>query len=180
MIDPHQILNSPAVKVVAPLFAISLILVVSRRRTPDYRAVLALYTPSLPRFLGWLTLYALWMLGTNALFHWRGPWDFTVWRNDSLLHDAARVLAVGILGPIAEELIFRGVLFTRLQQTRLGFPGALILTSVVWACIHFDYTWQEITLIAACGIFLGLARQTTRSIWTPIAMHILWNLYAVW
>lgn len=180
MIDTHSLLNSPATKVAAPLFAIGLIFTVVRRRTTDPRAMLGLYAPPLPLCFGWLALYALWMLGTNAILYWRGPWDFTVWHNDSLLHDAVRVLAVGILGPIAEELIFRGILFTKLQQTRLGLIGTILITSIGWACLHFDYTWQVITMLAVCGILLGLARHTTRSLWTPIAMHILWNLYAVW
>jgi membrane protease YdiL (CAAX protease family) len=180
VIDTHHLLNTPAAKIAASLFAIALIVIVVRRRTGDPRAAFAMYAPPPLIFAGWIILYAAWMLGTNAIMHWRGPWDFTVWQNDSLIHDAARILAVGILGPIAEELIFRGVLFTKLLQTKLGLVGTVLLTSVGWACLHFDYSWQVIAMFVICGILLGLARHTSRSLWTPIAMHILWNLYAVW
>jgi len=37
-----------------------------------------------------------------------------------------------------------------------------------------------IGVILADGLLLGLARLASRSVWPPIAMHIFYNLYAVW
>jgi CAAX amino terminal protease family. len=36
------------------------------------------------------------------------------------------------------------------------------------------------TLIFVDGLLLGAARYRTKSVYVPIAMHLLWNLYAIW
>lgn len=136
--------------------------------------------PHVGALLGWVAIYAAWMLGTNAIWDWRGPWDFAPWRAAPLAVDAGRVLAVGILGPIGEELIFRGILFARIAATRAGVPGAIIITSLVWTLLHIQYGAPVLLLIVVDGLLLALARVTTKSVWVPVAMHIVWNLYAIW
>jgi membrane protease YdiL (CAAX protease family) len=128
----------------------------------------------------WLLLYAAVILGSNYLMNWRGPWDFTEWRQALWLVDILRVLAVGILGPTAEEIIFRGFFFTRLARTRLGVAGAIALTAIGWGASHYTYTPGVIALLMFAGMLLGLARLKTKSVITPILMHMMWNLYAVW
>ena len=126
----------------------------ARRRTADWGSSLALRKPSWTRFTFWITVYLLWMLFSDVLFHWRGPWDFTAWREHSLLHNTGRVVAVCLLGPIAEELGFRGLIFHAISNSRLGTSGAVLLTSVAWSCLHFQYDRGVILLIAL--------RRTTR------------------
>ena len=89
-------------------------------------------------------------------------------------------LAVGILGPTAEELVFRGVLFSRLMTTRLGPVGTIVLLALVWSAIHTSYELRVIAVIFVEGLILGAARWKTGSVIPPILMHIVWNLYAVW
>ena len=173
-------LGTTLLKVVAPLFMISVVILVLRLRKRSLEENLALRKPPVGATALWLMLYAGYILGSNYCMNWRGPWDFTVWKNDPLLIDAMRVLAVAVLGPIAEELIFRGFLFTRLAQTKLGAAGAIALTAIVWGMIHYTYTPAEISLLVFAGVLLGLARCQTRSVITPMLMHILWNVYAVW
>jgi membrane protease YdiL (CAAX protease family) len=125
-------------------------------------------------------MYAAWILITNYFMEWRGPWDFSAWAKLPVFVAALRVLAVGVLGPIAEELIFRGILFHRLRHTRVGDWGAILILAAVWAVVHTSYTSDVIALIFVSGLFLGWARKYTGSVFVPIIMHILWNLYAVW
>jgi membrane protease YdiL (CAAX protease family) len=80
--------------------------------------------------VAWVAGYAAWMLATNAVMGWRGPWDFTAWRTAPLLVDAGRVLAVSILGPIAQELRFRGVLFGVLVRRFPVMPVIVVLA--IW------------------------------------------------
>jgi membrane protease YdiL (CAAX protease family) len=132
-----------------------------------------------PLTLAIMLFYVGWMLATNALIGWRGAWDWTPWLAAPLLASILRVLAVGLLGPIAEELIFRGWFFA-LLRTRVGVAATLLLTSAGWAMLHYDYSWAVIGVILVDGLLLGLARLTSRSVWPPVVMHILYNLYAVW
>src|SRR6476646_1858391 len=67
--------------------------------------------PPLGPTLLFLAAYLTWMGGSDAVLQWRGPWDFAPWRAAPLPASLLRVLAVCVLGPIAEELIFRGWLF---------------------------------------------------------------------
>jgi membrane protease YdiL (CAAX protease family) len=125
-----------------------------------------------------VAVYLGWMLASDLAFAWRGPWDFAPWRQAPLAASAMRVLAVGILGPVAEELIFRAFIYSRL--IRFGPAAAIAVTGIGWAILHFDYTPVVIGIIVVDGILLGLARWRTGSVVPPILMHVLYNLYAVW
>jgi membrane protease YdiL (CAAX protease family) len=172
-------LTASFVKVGLSIAAIVIALVAARARrlTPER---IGLRRPRFLATLAWLALYVAFMLATNAIMHWRGPWDFTPWIRQGPLVSALRVLAVGILGPIAEELIFRGVLFARVSSTPVGVWGAAVLLAILWGCLHYAYAGDVIALIIVCGLLLGAARVRTGSVWVPVLMHIAWNLYAVW
>lgn len=173
-------LVTAAAKVVLPAAAILLLLLVARKRSADPRAALGLTPPPIGATLAWLALYAAFILGTNAVMDWRGPWDFTPWRTAPLFVNICRVLGVCFLGPIAEELVFRGLLYDRITRSKLDPRLGIAILAAAWAVMHVSYTGGVITLLFAAGILLGLARRQTGSVITPIAMHILWNLYAVW
>lgn len=149
-------------------------------RTRDLpREELGLVRPPLALSLLFVALYLGWMLASDAAIGWRGPWDWRPWIEPPLAASAMRVLAVGILGPIAEELIFRGWFFGLLEK-RIGVAATIPLTAVGWALLHYSYGWQVILVIVVDGLLLGLARWKTRSVFPPIVMHALYNLYAIW
>jgi membrane protease YdiL (CAAX protease family) len=170
-------IESALVKAAVAGAAIVLVLVKTKNMS---REDLGLVRPrALPLTLAIMLLYFGWMLGTNALLGWRGPWDWTPWLAAPLLASVLRVLAVGILGPIAEELIFRGWFFGLLGK-RIGVAATLLLTAAGWTLLHYDYGWAVLGVILVDGLLLGLARLVSRSVYPPIVMHILYNLYAVW
>lgn len=172
-------LQSALLKVLIPLAAIAVVLRVTRRRSADWRRVLALEPPPAREAALWIAVYMVWMLGSDALFHWRGPWDFDPWVRQGVLVSVLRVLAVGFLGPVMEELVVRGVAFDRLLP-RIGPAATVGVTAVAWAALHVQYAPWIIALLAVDGVLLGVARLRSGSVYVPIAMHVLWNLYAVW
>lgn len=178
MMSPQ--LQKTLLKVLIPLVAIGVVFIVSRRRRFAPRADLALVAPPLGQAILWVLVYAVWMFATDRMVGWRGPWDFTPWTQSSLLVDVLRVLAVCFLGPIAEELVFRGFLYRRLLPTRLGVTGTIIVLGVGWAALHYTYTPLVVGILLVDGLLLGTARYKTGSLYVPIVMHIVWNLYAVW
>jgi membrane protease YdiL (CAAX protease family) len=103
-----------------PLLLIAFAALIARRRRLSWRDDVGVRATPAGATVAWIAIYAAWMLGTNAAIGWRGPWDFTPWRNAPVLVDAGRVFTVGILGPVAEELLFRGVLYGWL--IRADFP----------------------------------------------------------
>ena len=129
--------------------------------------------------LGFIAVYLAWMLASDWLIDWRGPWDFGSWRQAPVLASALRVVAVCLLGPAVEELLFRGVFFACLRQY-LPVGVVILLTAGSWALLHWSYDWAVIGVIFVDGLLLGLARWRTKSLVAPIAMHMLYNLYAIW
>lgn len=84
---------------------------------------------------------------------------------------------IGILGPISEELLFRGGLMTWFRKF-MPFWLALILPAIIFGLLHLE-SWPLIISTTVMGIILGLAYEKTGSIWTPILIHVFNNSIAV-
>lgn len=83
--------------------------------------------------------------------------------------------AAAIGAPIAEELLFRGFLFTGLRATPLGFAGAAGVSSLLWAMMHANYSSYGILLVLAIGLLLAYVRDRTGSLIPAIACHAVYN-----
>lgn len=81
-----------------------------------------------------------------------------------------------ILGPINEELIFRGVTM-RLARQSLPFWGANILQAILFGILHGN--WLQGCYAAALGLLLGFICEKGGSIYYSILMHILFNFWGV-
>jgi membrane protease YdiL (CAAX protease family) len=180
LFDSMPPLQASLLKVALPLLAIGIVVLNLKRRHYSLREYLGLIPPRPSQVALWMALYLGWMLLTNLIMSWRGPWDFSRWANSPMIVNVLRVLGVSILGPIAEELIFRGVLYYRLSRTRLGPIVAIVVLTAAWALLHFSYSPAVIAVIFVSGLILGFARWQSGSVILPILMHIAWNLYAVW
>jgi uncharacterized protein len=86
--------------------------------------------------------------------------------------------AVVVVAPLFEELFFRGFLFAGVHASRLGAPGAVVLTALAWAAVHTQYDPFEITVVFIDGLLLGLVRLRTGSTMLTFVLHALWNLVA--
>jgi membrane protease YdiL (CAAX protease family) len=79
--------------------------------------------------------------------------------------------AVG-LASIAEEVLFRGILYTWIKN--LGFPQlALWGTSLIFALVHFNM--QGIPALFLLALILTLLYERTGNLLAPIAAHSLFN-----
>jgi hypothetical protein len=106
----------------------------------------------------------------------------TFMMNITYPNDASKillVLGVAFFAPVLEEVIFRGFLLKGLSNSFLGVWGAIIVSSVVWAMIHFQYELVYLMMIFVIGLFFGYAKVKTNSLFIPILMHILFNLMAM-
>ena len=100
----------------------------------------------------------------------------------SLAGSSHLALALGmvLVAPVIEELVFRGYLFKAWRHTRLGLWGTLVLTSLLFTVVHAaQYSIMLLLYVFALSMLLGLARQKTGSILTPIMIHSFNNLIAV-
>lgn len=77
-----------------------------------------------------------------------------------------------IMAPIAEEVIFRGYLFSKLKKYFPVWFG-IIVTSLMFGFIHGQIRVAVDTF--ALSIILCLLRQITGSLWSPILLHMAKN-----
>jgi membrane protease YdiL (CAAX protease family) len=82
-------------------------------------------------------------------------------------------LAAG--APLFEETLLRGFLFRGLAESRVGPPGAIVLTAVLFALPHVQYELYQMGLILVAGLFLGVVRDRTGSVLVTILLHAIQN-----
>ncbi|MGH2400453.1 MAG: CPBP family intramembrane glutamic endopeptidase, partial [bacterium] len=122
-------------------------------------------------------------VGVVALFALNGGAEWiqrthfpALWESDRAATEAiARNLTVfqglvlGLSAGIGEEITLRGAL-----QPRLG----IVMTALLFASLHVQYSWFGILVIFLLGIFLGWMRRWT-STTVAIVIHTLYDMIAV-
>jgi uncharacterized protein len=83
--------------------------------------------------------------------------------------------AVALGAPLAEELIFRGFLFSVLANSRAGLSGAVLVTSLCWSLMHVSEPWFAVGVIFVMGLVLGALLVRFGSLWITLACHAIWN-----
>ncbi len=86
------------------------------------------------------------------------------------------VLTVGIIAPIAEELLFRGLIL-HLFNRHLNIRPALIIQGILFGLFHLNLV--QGLYASVTGIAMGMAYVFTGSLWVPILIHIVNNTSAV-
>lgn len=95
----------------------------------------------------------------------------------------AALAAMAVLAPAAlwEELFVRGYAFAVLRE-RWGALPAIVVTSQVFGWMHLlnaEATVGAILVVCLAGLFLGLVRHVTESLYAAWAAHLAWNLVLV-
>ncbi len=85
------------------------------------------------------------------------------------------LLAAGIGAPLAEELLFRGLIFGSLRQTALGFIGSAVVTAVSWSVLHANYSIYGLAAITLIGLYLAWLRERTGGLLAPMVCHGAYN-----
>jgi len=85
-------------------------------------------------------------------------------------------LGAVVLAPLAEEIVFRAFLFRNLRDS-IGKNLALLASGFAFAAVHFEPTL--LLPLTALGVALALLYEWSGSLYVPIAVHALWNLFAL-
>jgi membrane protease YdiL (CAAX protease family) len=88
------------------------------------------------------------------------------------------LVALVVLAPIAEETLFRGFLYKGIADSRAGPILAIITSAIAWATLHFQYDWYGVVTIAVMGLFLGIVRHKTGSLYLTMVLHAIANSVA--
>ena len=82
-------------------------------------------------------------------------------------------LVGGMIGPVAEEIFFRGIIYGFFR--RWGVLAALILSSAIFVLAHLATTGIPVTQIVG-GIIFAIAYEKEGSLMVPITIHALGNM----
>lgn len=92
-----------------------------------------------------------------------------------------RILYGSLIAPIVEELVFRGLLMTALSKFKKHYID-VVVSSTLFSLIHvLQYGWvlTDFIVYAGAGLLFCMLFRYTRSVYWPMALHILWNTFLI-
>ena len=91
------------------------------------------------------------------------------------------LLIVCFIGPIAEELIYRGVLMTTFFKNSPWY-GDVLLSAIIFGYIHINFALTPLAffIYASGGLIFALLYRMTKSLYYPMVVHIFINITAFW
>ena len=132
--------------------------------------------PASPRVVLWgaLTAFCLYWLVMLVLNLLPEQWMEGYTQASQALDDtgALAFFAVAIVGPVTEEVVFRGLIFSRLRRAMHPWL-AVVLASAVFALCHGQAVWICYTFVV--GFVFTAVAEGAGSIVPSMVMHIVFN-----
>lgn len=92
----------------------------------------------------------------------------------SLMKGMLFTLVVGVLTPIAEEIMYRGLIMGKLLEDFQPVGFAVVTQALAFSLSHFNLI--QSVFVFPLGLLTGLAVAKTKSIWSGFVIHISFNL----
>lgn len=90
------------------------------------------------------------------------------------LSDTGVIMAIAtiVVAPIVEEIIFRGLILSRLRK---AIPGwlAVLISALLFGLCHGQIVW--ICYAFVLGLIFGVMAQRSGSVWPSLLAHVLFN-----
>lgn len=120
-------------------------------------------------------------VGLNCLIIMSGlsPQDETYQETMTIMYSApmmVQVICLGVLAPICEELVFRGLMFKRLRA-QTSFVLAALYSTIVFAVIHGNMVQMVYAFVM--GMVFAYAYEKYGSVKAPILAHITANMVSL-
>ncbi len=108
------------------------------------------------------------------------------WVRYRLANSPEQLVGFLLLGPLQEEILFRGAIYELAERNRLGvgpWPPILVATTS-FALHHLQLhgfalsraALGQVGFAVPMGIAFGLLRAESRSLWPGLALHVLTNV----
>ncbi len=148
-----------------------------RTKMPWQKFILWMLGGMLISALIYIPLYPVGLWLREHVFGWLPAWYFNPTFGTADTELIAKVFLIGvfidgILGPLIEELFFRGYLLSRMAHLKNWAP---FVNGTLFGLYHF---WQPHNLIAVCamGIILSWIVWKTKNVYLGIAIHCTMNI----
>lgn len=96
---------------------------------------------------------------------------------EMIMRNPLGIIAVVIMAPIVEELLFRGAIQGHLLRKWKHPAGAIVLSSLIFGVVHGN--WVQAPFAFVTGLALGWMYYRTGSLLPGILMHFVNNSAAV-
>ena len=96
---------------------------------------------------------------------------------DMMMHHPLGIVAIVIMAPLVEELLFRGAIQGHLLRKWKHPAGAIVLSSLIFGLVHGN--WVQAPFAFVTGLALGWMYYRTGSLLPGILMHFVNNSAAV-
>jgi membrane protease YdiL (CAAX protease family) len=117
----------------------------------------------------WLQLYALMPISPGLVDFFLEP----ITLPESPIYLTITIISIALIGPIAEEFIFRGMLLHRMMK-KTSMWGGILISSILFGILHADIIGATIF-----GIIASLLYLKTGNLLIPILLHIFNNSLAI-
>ncbi len=114
------------------------------------------------------------IMGVSAVF----PWMMKSYEkyNDLFQLDTAppvlMLLLICVIGPIGEEILFRGMVYAKLRRAFSIWPAAII-SGLLFGIYHMN--WIQGIYASLAGIVFAIVYEKTQTIWGSCLLHMLFN-----
>jgi len=85
----------------------------------------------------------------------------------------ASLITLAVMPAIGEELIYRGILFSRLKEATQNHHFAAIVSGIIFASMHSQPV--QLLPIAIMGALFAYVYHYTKNIWYSVLLHLLIN-----
>jgi len=175
------VLRDSLLRLALPTVAIEIMLAVATVRKFSLSEDLGIRLPTFAQASLWTLIFCGLLISEELIGKAAGLQEPEPWGPQySAAVKAVRAIAMVTVAPISEELLFRGLLFNAISKTALRRPGAVIITAIAFATLHYQYTLAELLFVLADGFFYGVARYVTGSTILTMLLHMLGNSYAAY
>jgi uncharacterized protein len=183
---PHEtiveVIQRPTVALIAqfliyiPVAALMVVLVKVKDDAPFWRAIRWNWPSSAWK---WLALGVVMLMGLAALqsiLPMPKDTPFEHLFDNALDAYLLSILAVSI-GPLMEELFFRGFMYPVLAR-RMGAVWGVLLTALPFGLLHlqqYGWAWGAGLVIFLVGVVCGVVRAATKSVGAAFLVHVGYN-----
>ncbi len=89
---------------------------------------------------------------------------------------AAMVAVGGVIAPLGEEALYRGVLYGWLRR-KWGPLAGTIVSALIFGISHWNPYWAAFATVM--GVVLAVVYEKSGSLWPPILLHMSYNCTGV-
>ena len=180
-INPISIFSS-LIGILLIIFLSKYILINSTNSKIKLNQIIPIDFPPIKLIFKWIFILFGFTLFISISSNWLGIFNETTFTNQILSNTNNILLlfyGIGIVQPIFEELLFRGLLFKGLNE-KLGGKSTVLLTSILFVIPHIQYDASILLIVLfPNALILGLCRLKTKSLTIPIILHCANNIFTL-